>query len=103
MHLQPGVTPEQLTEAAVLATNETPNGSRGDVFMNDGITPARPASYDKKVGLVLQRRAPGSPATHYLGCAYDGPTHQAHLRLAYEALALFQREASGAEVRRRGY
>ena len=34
--------------------SETLNGSRGHVLMKDGITPARPASYDKKVGLVLQ-------------------------------------------------
>src|SRR3954466_5215037 len=32
-----------------------PAGScRGDIFMTDRLPPARPASYDKKVGLVLQ-------------------------------------------------
>jgi hypothetical protein len=50
--------PEQLTDAATLATDETLDGLRGDVLMKDGITAARPASYDKKVGLVLQGGAP---------------------------------------------
>jgi predicted acylesterase/phospholipase RssA len=36
--------------------------------MNDGITPARPASYDKKVGLVLQG---GGALGSYQGGVYE--------------------------------
>jgi NTE family protein len=36
--------------------------------MNDGITPARPVSYDKKVGLVLQG---GGALGSYQGGVYE--------------------------------
>ena len=56
--------------------SETLNGSRGHVLMKDGITPARPASYDKKVGLVLQG---GGALGSYQGGVYEALANSEYL------------------------